>query len=550
VEVLVPDLGDFDDVEVIEIIVQPGDDVDAESPLLTLETDKAAMDVPSPAAGRVSDVRVAVGDRVSAGDLIVVLDSAADSGVAGTASESAEEQVTDDAQSEVLATLHDAPIVEGVPEAIRVPDLGDFSDVEVVEVLVASGDTVSAEQGLVTLETDKAMMEVPTLRAGTIIAVKLAVGDRVSTGDEVAVIRPAIDVEGMGAAEPATDAAIPVQASTDTAQAVAERPAAEVRSAARPLASPAPPPIDESSFGRAHASPAVRKLGRELGVDLGRVRGSGRKNRVTSVDVKAFVKQAMLEQAGAQSSAQLPKVPTIDFAKFGEVEVTPLSRIQKISGPRLHASWLNVPHVTQNDLADITDLETRRQALKTAALDRDIRLTPLAFVMRACVLALNEFPVFRSSLSSDGEALVLKRYTHIGFAAETPKGLVVPVIRDADRKAVYELAAELGELSAAARDGALKAPQLQGGVFTISSLGGIGGTYFTPIINAPEVAILGVSRSQMQPVYVNGEFVPRLMLPLSLSYDHRVIDGAQAVRFTTRLCELLGDVERLLEIDT
>jgi pyruvate dehydrogenase E2 component (dihydrolipoamide acetyltransferase) len=298
-----------------------------------------------------------------------------------------------------------------------------------------------------------------------------------------------------------------------------------------------------TSFGEAHASPSVRKLARELGVDLGRVRGSGAKGRVTADDVKAFVKEIMVRGA---AGAAWPAVPVVDFAKFGPIDVEPLTRIQRISGPRLHASWVNIPHVTQHDEADITELEEKRLALKDEAAARGVRLTPLAFVIRACVLALGEMPHFKSSLGADGETLIVKRYTHIGFAADTPKGLVVPVIRDADKKDVYELATALAELSERAREGKLQPDDIQGGVFTVSSLGGIGGRFFTPIINAPEVAILGVSRSQWQPMYRDRGFVPRLMLPLSLAYDHRVIDGAKAVRFTTRLTQILGDVDRLM----
>jgi pyruvate dehydrogenase E2 component (dihydrolipoamide acetyltransferase) len=304
------------------------------------------------------------------------------------------------------------------------------------------------------------------------------------------------------------------------------------------------PPIDEASFARAHASPSVRKLARELGVDLGQLRGSGRKDRVTADDVKAFVKEIL---SGVARGPALPEVPHVDFAKFGAIEVKPLSRIQKISGPRLHASWVNIPHVTQHEEADVTRLEEMRAKLKDKAAERGIKLTPLAFIMRACVLALDEFPAFKASLGADGQSLVMKQYTHLGFAADTPNGLVVPVIRDVDRKDVYATAKELGELSARAREGKLKPDEIQGGVFTISSLGGIGGSFFTPIINAPEVAILGVSRNQWKPVWQGKEFAPRLMLPLSLSYDHRVIDGATAVRFVVRLAAILGEPEGLLE---
>jgi pyruvate dehydrogenase E2 component (dihydrolipoamide acetyltransferase) len=439
---------------------------------------------------------------------------------------------------------------------VVVPDLGDFADVEVIEVLVKPGDSVEAEQGLITLETDKATMDIPSPTAGKITALNVKTGDRVSAGsvielkaavgDKVSAGDPLVVLQPSGATAPAE--ASPQKAAADAApqqrapsapssQPAAARQAAPARSAA------AQAPV---SFGEAHASPSVRKLARELGVELGRVRGSGAKGRVTAEDVNAFVKEVMRGGSGGAGAA-LPAVPTVDFAKYGPVESEPLSRIQKISGPRLHASWVNVPHVTQHDEADITELEEKRSALKDQARERGIKLTPLAFIVRACALALAEMPQFKGSLAADGESLVLKQYTHIGFAADTPQGLVVPVIRDADKKDVYEIAKSLGVLSERARAGKLQSDDIQGGVFTISSLGGIGGRFFTPIINAPEVAILGVSRSMWQPVYRDLAFVPRLMLPLSLSYDHRVIDGASAVRFTTRLGEILANPGQLVE---
>lgn len=434
---------------------------------------------------------------------------------------------------------------------VVVPELGDFSDVEIIEVLVSEGDEVQLEDPLITLETDKATMEVPSPAAGVVKDLKVAVGDRVSAGNQILLLdgaesagepAPTAEPETAAPGEPTAGAEpVPVPVS------IPEPPASEPPQTGRPEPVPrALPPIDEASFTRAHASPSVRKLARELGVDLGRVSGTGQKGRVTADDVKRWVK-AILQGGTGLPGAGLPRLPDVDFASFGPIEMEPLGRIQKISGPRLQASWLNLPHVTQHDEADITRLEETRQELKAAAQERGIRLTPLAFVIRACVLALEEYPRFRSSLTPDGETLVLKNYCHIGFAADTPNGLVVPVIRDADRMDVYELADALGTLSQQARDGKLGPKEMQGGVFTISSLGGIGGTAFTPIINAPEVAILGVSRSQFRPVYQDGEFVPRLMLPLSLSYDHRVIDGAAAVRFTTHLCHTLDEIERLLE---
>ena len=432
---------------------------------------------------------------------------------------------------------------------IVVPDLGDFTDVEIIEVLVNAGDSVAREDGLVTLETDKASMDVPAPESGVVEKLTVSVGDTINTGDVIGTM--SVEAGAPTEAPPETGAA----GSDDT---IAEK--VEIAAEPAPDIPPPPPPpakasagpaelptINEAGFARAHASPSVRKLARELGVDLAQVRGSGPKNRVVHDDVKAFVKSILTGKAAAPGAAALPETPKVDFAKFGEIEMQPLTRIQKISGPRLQASWINLPHVTQHDLADITDLEARRQALKGPAKERGIPLTPLAFVMKAVVSALQEFPRVNASLAEDGDNLVVKKYCHLGFAADTDQGLMVPVIRDADKKDIYELAQELAALSLAAREGKLKAAQLQGATFTISSLGGIGGTAFTPIVNAPEVAILGVSRHSMQPVWDGEQFRPRLMLPLSFSYDHRVIDGAMAVRFTTYLGQALNDVDKLLQ---
>ena len=431
---------------------------------------------------------------------------------------------------------------------IRVPDIGNYKDVEVIEVAVKAGDSVAVEGTLITLETEKATMDVPSTTAGVVKELKVRRGSRVSQGDVIAVVEAA-----ASAALPTASAAAPVPA-----------PAPEVaRSAgASPESKPSPPPsapqardgvkastgtIDEPGFARAHASPSIRKLARELGVDLTRVQGSGGKGRITDVDVKAYVKRILSSGAVASpGGTALPSVPVVDFAAFGPIERKPLTRIQKISGPRLHASWVNLPHVTQFDEADITEMEQVRVNLKQQAMQRGIKLTPLAFVIRACVQALQQFPQFCASLDTDAGELVYKKYVHIGFAADTPNGLVVPVVRDADRKDVFELARDLADLSEKARASKLSAAEMQGGCFTISSLGGIGGTAFTPIINAPEVAILGVSRSTHKPVYKDGVFVPRLMMPLSLSYDHRVIDGAAAVRFTSFLAAALNNADGLL----
>ena len=539
IDIIVPDLGDFENVEVIEVLVSAGESVERESGLVTVETDKAAMDIPSPENGVVEEISIAVGDTVSTGDVIGKLSL----GVSDTVviAPAIKHEPTGD--TTVLASpakpAGEAQKPGGV-QTLVVPDLGDFDDVEVIEVHIANGDEVDVEDSLVTLETDKAAMDVPAIVGGRIESVLVKVGDKVSEGSSLAIIE-ARAVSATADSETVAEKVIPEPAAAAAPTPVPAKPQ---------VAQVAPqtlPTINEAGFSRAHASPSVRKLARELGVDLAQVKGSGAKSRILHDDVKAFVKAILTGQAGAPAGSALPKTPTIDFAKFGEIELQPLTRIQKISGPRLQASWINLPHVTQHDLADTTDLEAKRQELKGPARERGISLTPLAFVLKACVAALQEFPKVNSSLSEDGKSLVHKKYCHLGFAADTEQGLMVPVIRDADKKNVYELAQELGELSLAAREGKLKADQLQGATFTISSLGGIGGTAFTPIVNAPEVAILGVSRSSMQPVWNGSEFEPRLMLPLSLSYDHRVIDGAAAVRFTTFLGQVLGDVDRLLE---
>ncbi len=438
---------------------------------------------------------------------------------------------------------------------VLVPDLGDFKSVDVVEVLVRVGDVIAVDTPLATLETEKATMDVPSSRAGRVVAVLIKKGEKVSAGSPVVELEAATaEVEPtLIQPRPPPPAAPPPPPPTSPPRAEPPPPASS--SMAPPAASSAPSepvagrtPVEEIGFARTHASPSVRLLARELGVDLTRVTGSGPKGRITHEDVKGWVKRALAAAPpAAAAGGSLPRVPEVDFARFGPVDVQPLTRIQKISGPRLHASWVNVPHVTQFDEADITALEEARAGLKQKALDEGIKLTPLAFILRACVKVLQQFPRFNSSLDARGENLVYKKYLHLGFAADTPNGLMVPVLRDANRKDVYEIARELGALSDKARGGKLTAADMQGGCFTVSSLGGIGGTAFTPIINAPEVAILGVSRSAMKPVYADGQFVPRLILPLSLSYDHRVIDGAEAARFTTALAAALADARGLLE---
>ena len=429
---------------------------------------------------------------------------------------------------------------------IFVPDIGDFSDVEVIEVLVSAGDTINAEDSLITVESEKAAMEIPAPEAGVIKEMKIKVGDTVSEGSLMMILEPA---EG-GAAEAAPVAAEPEPAKEEP-KAAAPAPAAEA-----PKAAPAPAPasaparksptahIDEVSFSKAHASPAIRKFARELGVDLGKVDGSGRKGRITRDDVQNFVKRALSQPAGG--GLGVAPMPEIDFSQWGEIESKPLTKINKLTGEFLHRNWVTIPHVTQFDEADITDMDAFRKELAAEYRDQGIRITPLVFMMKAVVSALKQYPRFNSSLDATGENLIMKNYYNIGIAVDTPDGLVVPVVRDVDRKSLVDLAVELGEISIKARDKKLKPSDMQGGCMTISSLGGIGGTKFTPIVNAPEVAILGVSRSKMQPVWNGEEFEPRLMLPLSLSYDHRVIDGADGARFTTFLSRVLSDTRRLM----
>ena len=434
---------------------------------------------------------------------------------------------------------------------ILVPNIGDFSDVEVIEVLVAPGDTVKPEDSLITVESDKASMEIPSPEAGTVKELKVKVGDKVSEGSLILLLEP-----GAGSAAAATPAgtvkAAPAAAPAPSSPPVVTKPAAPAAAPARAAPSPAAPVttlgrFDEAGFARAHASPGVRKFARELGVDLGRVSGSGRKGRITQDDVKAFVKQIMTGGLPAAGGLQVAPLPAIDFAKWGEIETRPLTKINKLTGQFLHRNWVTIPHVTQFDEADITDMEALRKAMAAEYKARDIRITPLVFLMKAIVRALQEYPRFNSSLDAGGENLVFKKYFNVGIAVDTPDGLVVPVVQNVDRKGLVDLAVELGEISARARDKKLKPADMQGGCITISSLGGIGGTKFTPIVNAPEVAILGVSRSKMQPVWNGKEFVPRLMLPLALSYDHRVIDGADGARFTTFLCGVLADPKTLAQ---
>jgi pyruvate dehydrogenase E2 component (dihydrolipoamide acetyltransferase) len=577
-DVLLPDIGDFADVEIIEILVAPGERIEPEQSLLTLESDKASMEIPSPFAGTVKELKVSVGDNISKGALLMTVETggaAEPSSPMQTGGEAAPEQAT--AAPAPSAATSAAPVAEppavpstessaepaakpsgtanAQPIEVRLPDIGDFSDIPVIEVLVSAGDAVDVDQSVLTLESDKATMEIPSSAAGTVQSVAVKVGDKLNRGDLLMTLlgsAPAAAAETPDATgtAPSAEEAEHAQAPAATPKPAAERMPGEAERRKAPVL-PRPADMQAIASGRTpHASPAVRRFARELGVDLGQVKGSGRKGRILKDDVQGFVKQALTAGAAVPAAGglpfQLPAAPEVDFGRFGQIETRPLPRIKRISGAHLHRCWLSVPHVTQFDEADITELEAFRKAQKAAAERAGIKLTFMPFLLKAVAGALNQMPNVKASLAPDGEQLIVKHYTHIGVAVDTPNGLVVPVIRDVDKKGVFELAGELMQVSAKARDGKLLPGDMQGGVFSISSLGGIGGTAFTPIVNAPEVAILGVSRSEMKPVWNGAEFVPRLMLPLSLSYDHRVVDGAEGVRFTTLLAELLADIRRLL----
>ncbi|RQS08638.1 dihydrolipoyllysine-residue acetyltransferase [Burkholderia sp. Bp8998] len=543
IEVKVPDIGDYKDVPVIEVLVKVGDTVEPEQSLVTLESDKATMDVPSPAAGTVKEVKIKVGDSVSEGSLIILLDGAAAAQVNGAAAPAAA-PVPAAAPAPAAAAPAAAPAASGGTLEVKVPDIGDYKDVPVIEIGVKVGDTVEKEQSLVTLESDKATMDVPSPAAGVVKEIKVKVGDSVSEGTLIVLL----DAAGApAAAAPQASAPAPAAAAPAPAAVPAPAQAAPAPAAAAPAAAPS------GEYRASHASPSVRKFARELGVEVTRVQGTGPKGRITKEDITGFVKGVMTGQRGAPAAAAAPAGggelnllpwPKVDFSKFGPFEAKPLSRIKKISGANLHRNWVMIPHVTNNDEADITELEALRVQLNKEHEKAGVKFTMLAFVIKAVVAALKKFPTFNASL--DGDNLVFKQYYHVGFAADTPNGLVVPVIRDADKKGLVDIAKEMAELSKAARDGKLKPDQMQGGCFSISSLGGIGGTNFTPIINAPEVAILGLSRGQMKPVWDGKQFVPRLTLPLSLSYDHRVIDGAEAARFNAYLGALLADFRRII----
>ncbi|EOC11547.1 dihydrolipoyllysine-residue acetyltransferase [Neisseria meningitidis] len=523
VEIKVPDIGGHENVDIIAVEVKAGDTIAVDDTLITLETDKATMDVPADAAGVVKEVKVKVGDKISEGGVILTVETGAAAAEAAPAA------------AEAQPAPAAAPAAAGgATVQVAVPDIGGHTDVDVIAVEIKVGDTVAEDDTLITLETDKATMDVPCTAAGVVKAVFLKVGDKVSEGSAI------IEVETAGSA-----AAAPAQAAQAAAPAAAPPPTA----AAAPAAAPAAAKIDEAAFAKAHAGPSARKLARELGVDLGQVKGTGLKGRIMGDDVKAFVKSVMQSGAGKPAAASLGggldllPWPKVDFSKFGSVEVKELSRIKKISGQNLSRNWVVIPHVTVHEEADMTELEEFRKQLNKEWEREGVKLSPLAFIIKASVAALKAFPEFNASL--DGDNLVLKNYFNIGFAADTPNGLVVPVIKDVDQKGLKQISQELTELSKKAREGKLKPQEMQGACFTISSLGGIGGTGFTPIVNAPEVAILGVCKSQIKPVWNGKEFAPRLMCPLSLSFDHRVIDGAAGMRFTVFLANLLKDFRRI-----
>jgi pyruvate dehydrogenase E2 component (dihydrolipoamide acetyltransferase) len=545
VEVKVPDIGDFKEVEVIELMVKVGDTVKIDQSLLTVESDKASMEIPSSHAGVVKEIKVKVGDKIAEGTLIVVVEAdGASAAPAPAAEKPAPAQAPAPAAAAPAPAAAPASAVSGGVQNIAVPDIGDFKEVEVIEVMVKVGDTVKVDQSLLTVESDKASMEIPSSHAGVVKEIKVKIGDKVAEGSIIAVI----DAVGSAAAPAAAPA--PAKAAAAPAASTASAPA----SAPAPVA--AAPAAPTAPAGKSHASPSVRQFARELGADLTRIAGTGPKGRILQDDVRNYIKSVL---SGATSAAPTAKSgsgvglellpwPSLDFSKFGETELLPLSRIKKISGPNLHRNWVMMPHVTQFDEADITELEEFRKTSNDAyaKAKSPVKLTMLAFVIKASVSALKKFPAFNASLDGAGENLILKKYYNIGFAADTPNGLVVPVIKNADQKTLGQIAVEMGELAAQARDGKLKPADMQGATFTISSLGGIGGTAFTPIINAPEVAILGLSKSAMKPVWDGKQFVPRLMLPTSLSYDHRVIDGAMGARFSAYLGEVLADLRKTL----
>ncbi len=549
IEINVPDIGDFKDVAVIELLVKPGDTVKPEQSLITVESDKASMEIPSSAGGVLKELKVKVGDTVNQGTLIAVLE--AGSGEAAAAAPAPEKTPKSEQKAAEVSTGAGDVAPESGATEIKVPDIGDFDEVAVIELLVKPGDAVKAEQGLITVESDKASMEIPSPAAGTVQELKVKLGDKVRQGTLIALLAGS----GGGAAKPAAQPAAAAPAEAKSAS-PAPAPAGDT-----PTAMPPHEPGTAAAGKLPHASPSIRKAARELGIPLDEIPGSGPKGRITIEDLQQFSRAVMAGATATRAQAAKAPVgaaatggggealgllpwPKVDFAKFGEIERKDRPRIKKISAANLHRNWVLIPHVTNHDDADITELEAFRVATNKENEKSGVKVTMLAFLIKACVAALKKFPEFNSSL--DGEQLVMKHYWHIGFAADTPQGLMVPVIKNADQKGVLAISKEMGELAGKAREGKLAPGDMQGATFTISSLGGIGGRYFTPIINAPEVAILGVCKSQTEPVWDGKQFAPRLMLPLSLSWDHRVIDGAAAARFNAYLGQILADFRRVL----
>jgi len=547
-DIFIPDLGGDTDVDLIDIMVAVGETVEVEDGLITLETEKASMDVPTTHSGVIKEILVEVGAKVNSGDLIARIEiednASASEEVASTPAPAVQEEVSAPVTAPASAQFVTEQTLKSVIEEIRIPDLGGDKDVDLIDIMVAVGDTVEFDEGLLTLETEKASMDVPAPFAGEILELFVEVGAKVNSGDLIAKIATTIVMEDK---VPTATKAEPVQteAPKETKQ---KSTIQEAMAKTSIVETPANSKVLSTKATKVYASPSVRKVAREFGVDLGFVKGSGKKNRILKDDIKAYVKEQLNKPATAAGSGlgfNLPELKEIDFSKFGEIETVELSRIQKISGPSLHRNWVSIPHITQFDESDITELEKFRKAQN--AIADGFKLSPLVFVVKAVAKALAIHPKFNSSLSTDGDSIIMKKYFNIAIAVDTPNGLMVPVIKDVDKKGFKEIAVEMAEISKKAREGKLKSNDMQGASFTISSLGGIGGTKFTPIINAPEVAILGLSKSEMKPKWNGESFDPALMLPLSLSYDHRVIDGADGARFTTTLSQLLSDI-RLLSL--